>query len=197
MWSFAVFTSPRSVEQLQQKLLQNPDTPKKVLLKIVEASEVPGRLSRNVHERPRFGTRLAANSARFAQFYGARKRRGAADEEEVIVEDDNEEVNNVFARETVNMVKGFQVVSAADLAFETDSRRGGGDGSGVTTTSAAADGEICFAETSFYSGLLVSCSLLLLSGLVSIFSIRKVRGYQRERRNNKMFFGREISDSYQ
>jgi hypothetical protein len=187
---FSVFTSPRSIEHLQQKLMQNPENPKKVLLKIVDDSE-GGRLARNVHERPRFGTRLAANSARFAQFYGARKRRGAGEDED----DEDVEVDNVFARETVNVVKGFQVVSAADLAFETEGRRGE---TGVKTTAAAAmDGEICFAETSFYSGLLVSCSLLLVSGLVSIFSLRKVRRYQQERRNNKMFFGREISDSYQ
>ena len=192
-----MFTSPRSVEQLQQKLLQNPDTPKRVLLKIVDATgpEV-GRPSRHL-DRPRFGTRLAANSARFAQFFGARKRRGAdTNDDDNEDDDDDESVDNVFARETVNMVKGFQVVSAADLAFETSSR--GGD-AGVTTTKTAAmgDGEVCFAETSFYSGLLVACSLLLLSGLVSIFSIRKVRRYQQERRNGKMFFGPEIADSYQ
>jgi hypothetical protein len=181
-----VFTSPRSVEQLQQKLLQNPETPKKVLLKIVDATPEIGRPSRHL-DRPRFGTRLAANSARFAQFFGARKRRAA----DTSSEDDN--VDNVFARETINMVKGFQVVSAADLAFETNGQSGEGD----LTVTKSGDGEICFAETSFYSGLLVSCSLLLLSGIVSIFSIRKVRHYQQERRNNKMFFGRAISDSYQ
>jgi hypothetical protein len=176
------------VEQLQQKLLQNPETPKKVLLKIVDATPEISRPSRQL-DRPRFGTRLAANSARFAQFFGARKRRAA----DASSEDDSESVDNVFARETINMVKGFQVVSAADLAFETNNKGGEGD----LTVTKSGDGEICFAETSFYSGLLVSCSLLLLSGIVSIFSIRKVRHYQQERRNNKMFFGREISDSYQ
>ena len=100
-------------------------------------------------------------------------------------------IRNVFAEtETVNMIKGFQVVSAADLAFNPDSLSHLMD---KTETSQALQEEICFNETSFYAGLLVACSLLIISGLVSICSIRKIRSYQRANGVKKMFFGDDSS----
>ena len=124
-----VFTSPRSVELLQQKLSVNPNVPKKVLLKIVDdpqsedngvqpgAHRPPRNLNNNVsNNRLRFGTRLAHNAQRFASLFGNRKRREAPEQAEII------------EMETVNMIKGFQVVSAADLNFDTRSLQQGGAG---------------------------------------------------------------------
>ena len=173
-----IFTSPRSVELLQQKLSENPNVPKKVLLKIVdEPSDT--RLSRNIISRPRFGSRISRNQ-RFQLLQGARKRRDAL------------EIENVFSKETVNVVKGFQVVSASDLAFNTDQQQG----QSKQSESLDFESEICFTETSFYSGLLVLCSLILLSGIVSVCSIKKVRKYQNDQ-SKKFFFGSTVLDSYQ
>ena len=179
-----VFTSPRSVELLQQKLADNPHIPKKVLLKIVDAPVSGGnnnRPPRNLNNRPRFGTRLAQNAQRFAHFFSSRKKRSPDDPIRA----------DVFDKETVNMIKGFQVVSASDLAFETSSLSESRPNDNVDF-----EKEICFADTAFYSGLLVICSILLLSGLVSICSIKKIRKYQKER-NKTFFFGNEVMDSYQ
>ena len=173
-----IFTSPRSVELLQQKLSENPNVPKKVLLKIVDEPS-DDRLSRNIISRPRFGSRIS-RSQRFQLLQGARKRRDAL------------EIENVFSKETVNVVKGFQVVSASDLAFNADQQQG----QSKKSESLDFESEICFTETSFYSGLLVLCSLILLSGIVSVCSIKKVRKYQNDR-SKKFFFGSTVLDSYQ
>merc|ERR1711973_771968 len=98
-----------------------------------------------------------------------------------------------FPKETVNMVKNFQVVSASDLAFDPKVLS---QTQNDIENSIEFESEICFAETSFYSALLVTCSLLLLSGLVSICSIKKVRKYQSDHRNKKFIFGTHAMDSY-
>ena len=179
-----VFTSPRSVELLQQKLAENPGIPKKVVMKIVDApiAQVPvNRPPRTLNNRPRFGTRLAQNAKRFAHFFTSRKRRSS----------DYPVQAETLEKDTVNMIKGFQVVSASDLAFETSSLAESRPNDSVDDF----EKEICFAETSFYSGLLVTCSILLLSGLVSICSIKKIRKYQKDS-NKTFFFGNEVMDSY-
>ena len=179
-----VFTSPRSVELLQQKLANNPNVPKQVVMKVVEAprgTRAGFRPPRNLKNNPRYGARLEYNRKRFANILGHRRRRGV---ENVFADHD-------FPRETVNMIKNFQVVSASDLAFDTSSLK-----HMQQLTELDYESEICFEETAFYSGLLVTCSLLLLSGLVSICSIKRVRKYQTDR-NKKIFFGSEVLDSYQ
>ena len=201
-----VFTSPRSVELLTQKLAKNPGLPKQVVMKVVDGPQVGSdtrgggsfRPPRNLRNNPRYGARLAYNKKRFANILGSaagRKRRdvgnnvfGRSDDEDYVEYDD---IN--FPRETVNMIKNFQVVSASDLAFDTASLHHRQQLSELVEDFEA---EICFEETAFYSGLLVTCSLLLLSGLVSICSIKRVRKYQTER-NKKFFFGSEVLDSYQ
>ena len=186
--STVVFTSPRSVEKLHQHLLAagNINQPKEILLKILENPQhpkLPPKLQHILRDgRKKFGSRLAKSTNRFASFFGARRRR---DVEFTDGADPN--IRNVFAEsETVNMIKGFQVVSAADLAFNPDSLTHLMD---RRDNSETLQEEICFNETSFYAGLLVACSLLIISGLVSICSIRKIRKYQRANGVKKMFFG--------
>ena len=186
--STVVFTSPRSVEKLQQHLLSGDiNQPKEILLKIIDQPkhpQMPPKLQHVLRDgRKKFGSRLAKSTSRFANFFGARKRRDVSSSS--VRSDPN--IRNVFAEtETVNMIKGFQVVSAADLAFNPDSLSHLMD---KTETSRALQEEICFNETSFYAGLLVACSLLIISGLVSICSIRKIKKYQRAHGVKRMFFG--------
>lgn len=186
--STVIFTSPRSVEKFQQQLSSNPNQPKEVLIKIIDSpkqslpKKPPGRSQSIKSGRKRFGSRLQANAKRFAHFFGARKRRDADDWEM----QSNDNIRNVFAEsETVNVIKGFQVVSAADLAFDPTSIGQLYDNSKSILD---LEDEICFPETSFYAGLLVACSVLMISGLVSVCSIRQVRKYQRASAK-KMFFG--------
>ena len=185
--STVVFTSPRSVEKLHQHLLSgNINQPQEILLKILEKPQhpkLPPKLQNILRDgRKKFGSRLAKSTNRFASFFGARKRRDVEFADGI---DPN--IRNVFAEsETVNMIKGFQVVSAADLAFNPDSLTHLMD---TPENSRTLQEEICFNETSFYAGLLVACSLLIISGLVSICSIRKIRKYQRANGVKKMFFG--------
>ena len=185
--STVIFTSPRSVEKIQQHLSSgNINQPKEILLQILDAQQqkqspafkmprLPPQQSFNPRNgRKKFGARLEANTNRFAHFFGARKRRDTSD---------GVEIRNVFAdKETVNMIKGFQVVSASDLAFNPETLTQLMDVSGD-------DGEICFNETSFYAALLIGCSLLIISGLVSVCSIRKIRKYQHKAGVKRMFFG--------
>lgn len=190
--STVVFTSPRSVEKLQKHLLSGGITqPKEILLKIIDQPkqpQMPPKLQHVLRDgRKKFGSRLAKSASRFANFFGARKRRDVSE----LSGRSDPNIRNVFAEtETVNMIKGFQVVSAADLAFNPDSLSHLMD---KTETSQALQEEICFNETSFYAGLLVACSLLIISGLVSICSIRKIRSYQRANGVKKMFFGDDSS----
>lgn len=186
--STVVFTSPRSVEKLHQHLLSGDiHHPKEILLKILDKPQhpqLPPKLQHVLRDgRKKFGSRLAKSTNRFADFFGARKRRDVSE----LSGHNDPNIRNVFAEsETVNMIKGFQVVSAADLAFNPDSLSQLMD---RTETSRNLQEEICFNETSFYAGLLVACSLLIISGLVSICSIRKIRKYQRANGVKKMFFG--------
>ena len=195
--STVIFTSPRSVEKLQQHLLSGDwNQPKEVLLRILDSSQQSSQPALKLPELPpknppfqaagprregrkKFGSRLTANTNRFAHFFGARKRREASD--------NYDNIRNVFAEsETVNMVKGFQVVSAADLAFNPNTLTQLMED---TNRRSSGSEEICFNETSFYAGLLVACSLLLISGMVSVCSIRKIRKYQQSSGIKKMFFG--------
>jgi len=94
------------------------------------------------------------------------------------------------------MVRGFQVVSAADLAFDPTSLRSSNHLLYERDHEEHQEEEICFPETAFYAGLLVACSLLMISGLVSVCSIRAVRR-QRRRRVKARYFGGDTSlDSY-
>lgn len=195
--STVIFTSPRSVEKFQQQLSSNPNQPKEVLIKIIDSPKQnlpmnpPGRSQSIKNGRKRFGSRLQANAKRFAHFFGARKRRDVDNWEA----QSNDNIRNVFAEsETVNMIKGFQVVSAADLAFDPTSI---GQLYDKSESILDVEDEICFPETSFYAGLLVACSVLMISGLVSVCSIRQVRKHQRAS-TKKMFFGGQDTslDSY-
>jgi len=195
--STVIFTSPRSVEKFQKQLSNNPNQPKEVLIKIIDSPKQnlpqnpPGRTRSIKDGRKRFGSRLQANAKRFANFFGARKRRDVDNWEA----QSNDNIRNVFAEsETVNMIKGFQVVSAADLAFDPTSI---GQLYDKSKSILDVEDEICFPETSFYAGLLVACSLLMISGLVSVCSIRQVRKHQRAS-TKKMFFGGQDTslDSY-
>jgi len=200
--STVIFTSPRSVEKLQQHLTSgNLNQPKEILLQILDSQkqsmnpafklpvlppkfqqQQPHGIGRN--GRKKFGSRLKVNTDRFAHFFGARKRRDTSEG------DKDAHIRNVFAEksETVNMIKGFQVVSAADLAFNPATLTQLMDTSQGTSLSGVSE-EICFNETSFYAGLLVVCSLLLISGMLSVCSIRKIRKYQNSSGVKKMFFG--------
>lgn len=195
--STVIFTSPRSVEKFQQQLSNNPNQPKEVLIKIIDSPKQnlpknpPGRSQSIKNGRKRFGSRLQANAKRFAHFFGARKRRDVDNWEA----QSNDNIRNVFAEsETVNVIKGFQVVSAADLAFDPTSI---GQLYDKSESILDVEDEICFPETSFYAGLLVACSVLMISGLVSVCSIRQVRKHQRAS-SKKMFFGGQDTslDSY-
>ena len=194
--STVIFTSPRSVEKLQQHLMSaNPNQPKEILLQILDAQSkqspnpafklpvMPPQIKPGRNPRKKFGSRLQVNTNKFAQFFGARRRREAGDD----ARDSN--IRNVFAdsTETVNMIKGFQVVSAADLAFNPDTLTQLMDIN--TALSGEHQDEICFNETSFYAGLLVVCSLLIISGMLAVCSIRKIRKYQHSNGVKKMFFG--------
>lgn len=187
--STVIFTSPRTVEKLTNALSGASGQPKEVVIKIMsEAAAAPARLpprARNIRDgRTRFGARLQAHAKRFANFFGARRRRDVDWETAAATEN----IKNVFAgSETVNMVRGFQVVSAADLAFDAGGR-------GLSERSnRPSEEEICFQETSFYSGLLIVSSLLLISGLLSVCSIRKLRKNQRVGAKN-LFFGQPDSN---
>ena len=195
--STIIFTSPRSVEKLQRHF-EDANAPKDILLKILDPQGISPALDFSqfspphpVHPRrngrKKFGSRLQVNTDRFAHFFGARKRRGAGGEPE-----EDSSIRNVFAEsETVNMIKGFQVLSASDLAFNPSTltqlmeEAGGGEG----LSGRQQEPEICFHETSFYAGLLIVCSLLIISGMVSVCSIRKIRKYQHSNGIKKMFFG--------
>jgi len=85
------------------------------------------------------------------------------------------------------MIKGFQVVSASDLAFNPATLAGAGHL--LEEEGQEPPQEICFQETSFYAGLLLACSLLLVSGTVSVCSIRRIRQYQHSSGVKRMFFG--------
>jgi len=195
--STVIFTSPRSVEKFQQQLSSNPNQPKEVLIKIIDSApqnlpkSPPGRIQGIKNSRKRFGSRLQANAKRFANFFGARKRRDVDDWEA----HGSDNIRNVFAEsETVNMIKGFQVVSAADLAFDPTSI---GQLYESSKSILELEDEICFPETSFYAGLLVACSVLMISGLVSVCSIRQVRKHQRASAKRMFFGGQDTSlDSY-
>ena len=196
--STIIFTSPRSVEKMQRHF-EDTNSPKDILLKILDPKGIspaldfsnfspPQLVEPRRNGRKKFGSRLQVNTDRFANFFGARKRRGAGEEP---VESESE-IRNVFAEsETVNMIKGFQVLSASDLAFNPNTltqlmeEAQGGEG----LTGSQQEPEICFHETSFYAGLLIVCSLLMISGMVSVCSIRKIRKYQHSNGIKKMFFG--------
>ncbi len=197
--STIMFTSPRSVEKLQRHFENTNNSPKDILLKILDPKGISPALDFSNFSPPqlpeprrngrkKFGSRLQVNTDRFAHFFGARKRRGAGAEP-----DQGEgDIRNVFAEsETVNMIKGFQVLSASDLAFNPSTltqlmeEAQGGEG----LTGSQQEPEICFHETSFYAGLLIVCSLLIISGMVSVCSIRKIRKYQHSNGIKKMFFG--------
>jgi len=197
--STVIFTSPRSVEKLQQHFTSgNLNQPKEILLQILDSQKqsmnpafklpmLPPKLQQHGigrNGRKKFGSRLQFNTDRFAHFFGHRRRRDASED------DDDSHIRNVFAdkSETVNMIKGFQVVSAADLAFNPATLAQLMDTSQGTSLSGVSE-EICFNETSFYAGLLVVCSLLLVSGMLSVCSIRKIRKYQNSSGVKKMFFG--------
>ena len=203
--STVVFTSPRSVEKFTKQMSRNPNSAKEVLIKIVDsaapapAHSPPGRGDLRPG-RARFGSRLANNAKRFANFFGAkrRKRRDAVE----WLPHPSDGGRNVFSsdnfgsKETVNMVRGFQVVSAADLAFDPTSLRSSNHLLYEREDGEHVEEEICFPETAFYAGLLVACSVLIISGLVSVCSIRAVRR-QRRRRVKARYFGGDTSlDSY-
>ena len=198
--STVIFTSPRSVQQLQH--LAGRPQPQEVLLQLLAAEQSPAAGPQLTlphlppQQQPRqlpgprregrrkFGSRLQLNTDRFAQFFGARKRREAADTD---AETSDSSIRNVFAEsETVNMIKGFQVVSASDLAFNPATLAGAGH---LLEEAQEPPQEICFQETSFYAGLLLACSLLLVSGTVSVCSIRRIRQYQHSSGVKRMFFG--------
>ena len=92
------------------------------------------------------------------------------------------------------MVRGFQVVSAADLNFDHNSLQRHLYEAGSQED--YREEEICFPETAFYAGLLVGCSILMLSGLVSVCSIRAVRRQRRKRVKQRYFGGDTSLDSY-
>jgi len=182
-----IFTSPKSVEKFQKQMSQNPNQPKEVLIKILDSQSNQNLNNQQLrNNRPKFGTRLPSISKnnKFSHFFGSKRKR--RDEEWA---SSQESIRNVFAdSETVNMVKGFQVVSAADLAFDPRSLRDLKDSESLGRDTLVEE-EICFPETSFYAGLLVVCSLLMISGTVSVCSIRQVRKHQRGCRSKKMLFG--------
>ena len=202
--STLVFTSPRSIEKFHQQMSKNPNQPKEILIKIVDsaAPAPPKNPPRRADIRPgraRFGSRLENNAKRFANFFGHKRRRRDSDGVEWLPHPgDSSRGRDMFANhpsETVNMVRGFRVVSAADLTFEANSvdknlhetsKQGGG----------MKEEEICFPETSFYAGLLVVCSVLLISGLVSVCSLRAVRRQRRKRVKARYFGGDTSLDSY-
>jgi len=203
--STVVFTSPRSVEKFSKQMSRNPNLAKEVLIKIVDSAapapphSPPGRGDLRPG-RARFGSRLANNAKRFANFFGAKRRRRDSGVEWLPHPSDGG--RDVFSslggkKETVNMVRGFQVVSAADLAFDPTSLRSSNHLLYERDQDQEhQEEEICFPETAFYAGLLVACSLLMISGLVSVCSIRAVRR-QRRRRVKARYFGGETSlDSY-
>jgi len=181
-----VFTSPKSVEKFAKH-----SQPKEALIKILDSSRPisqlqPPKRADIKPARARFGSRLANNAKRFASFFGARRRRDADPD------DWDDYSSDMFGpSETVNMVRGFQVVSAADLAFDPKSMQ--------TLLSDIKDGpeeEICFPETSFYAALLVACSLLMISGIVSVCSIRTVRRLRNKRIKQRYFGGDTSLESY-
>ena len=198
--STVVFTSPRSVEKFVQQMSKNPNHPKEVLLKIVDSAKPappqspPGRGDLRPG-RTRFGSRLANNAKRFANFFGARRRRDA-DTVEWLPHPADNLGRDMFSdrKETVNMVRGFQVVSAADLNFDHNSLQRHLYEAGSQED--YREEEICFPETAFYAGLLVGCSILMLSGLVSVCSIRAVRRQRRKRVKQRYFGGDTSLDSY-
>jgi len=191
-----IFTSPRSVEKFQKQMSLNPNQPKEVLIKILDSQSKSNPISQQIrNNRPKFGTRIPknSNSNKFSHFFGSKRKR--RDEEWA---SNHETIRNVFAdSETVNMVKGFQVVSAADLAFDPKTLRDLDD-SETLGLDTLVEEDICFPETSFYAGLLVVCSLLMISGTVSVCSIRQVRKHQRGCRSKKTLFGSggSCSDPY-
>ena len=207
--STVVFTSPRSVEKFTKQMSRNPNSAKEVLIKIVDSAapapphSPPGRGDLRPG-RARFGSRLANNAKRFANFFGAKRRRRDAVEWLPHPSDSGRDVfssgssssRRGGSKETVNMVRGFQVVSAADLAFDPTSLRSSNHLLYERDHEEHQEEEICFPETAFYAGLLVACSLLMISGLVSVCSIRAVRR-QRRRRVKARYFGGDTSlDSY-
>jgi len=184
--STVVFTSPKSVEKFAKH-----SQPKEALIKILDSPRPisqlqPPKRADIKPARARFGSRLANNAKRFASFFGARRRRDADPD------DWDDYGNDMFGpSETVNMVRGFQVVSASDLAFDPKSMQ--------TRLSDIKDGpeeEICFPETSFYAALLVACSLLMISGIVSVCSIRTVRRLRNKRIKQRYFGGDTSLESY-
>ena len=203
--STVVFTSPRSVEKFTKQMSRNPNSAKEVLIKIVDQAapapphSPPGRGDLRPG-RARFGSRLANNAKRFANFFGAKRRRRDAVEWLPHPSDGRDVFSSggspLGSKETVNMVRGFQVVSAADLAFDPTSLRSSNHLLFERDQAEHQEEEICFPETAFYAGLLVACSLLMISGLVSVCSIRAVRR-QRRRRVKARYFGGDTSlDSY-
>lgn len=203
--STVVFTSPRSVEKFAQQMSANPGM-KEVLIKIVDSAQPqpPNSPPRRGDLRPgraRFGSRLANNAKRFANFFGAKRRRRRSGDAVEWLPHPAEAYRgrDMFSNqgsETVNMVRGFQVVSAADLAFDPSSLSRNHLYESSGQTKGDAEEEICFPETAFYAGLLVACSVLLISGLVSVCSIRAVRGLRRKRVKQRYFGGDTSLDSY-